>query len=100
VVSIPEGNEGHGWRDQDAGSAPLAPEYVDGDNGTQPAFGTVPDGTARVRLLRDGRPPLVVDAIDGGPGLKLRFYVVARTDARIIGVVALDAGNRELARYP
>ena len=31
---------------------------------------------------------------------QLWFYVVAHTGARIVGVVALDAGNRELDRYP
>lgn len=99
VVEIPERSEGHGCRDQ--GDRPsLAPDYVDGDSGAQPAFGTVPDGTVRVRLLLNGRSPVEVDAIDAGPSFKQRFWVVAHSGARIVGVVALDAGGRELARYP
>jgi hypothetical protein len=100
VVEIREGAEGLSCtRDQDAGPK-LAPDYVDGDDGTQPAFGMAPSETVRVRLLLHRRPPVEVDAIDGGSAFQHRFWVVAHPGARIVGGVALDAGGRELARYP
>jgi hypothetical protein len=62
-----------------------------------PVHGMVPARTARVRLLLQGRPPVEVAAIDPGHGFRQRFYL-ASPDAAVVGVVALDAQGRQLAR--
>jgi hypothetical protein len=62
-----------------------------------PVHGMVPMLTTRVRLLLQGRPPVEVAAIDPGLGFRQRFYL-ASPDAKVVGVVALDAKGRQLAR--
>ena len=64
-----------------------------------PLWGLVPEGTARVRLLRPGPPPVEVDALEIGPGFRRRFYLAPWTpDVRT--AVALDGQGREIARFP
>jgi hypothetical protein len=62
-----------------------------------PVHGMVPAQTAQVRLLLQGRPSVEVAAIDPGRGFRQRFYL-ASSDAAVVGVVALDAQGRQLAR--
>jgi hypothetical protein len=61
-----------------------------------PVHGMAPAGTARVRLLLQGRLPVEVAAIDPGLGFRQRFYL-ASPDAAVVGVVALDAQGHRLA---
>ena len=64
-----------------------------------PLWGLVPEGTARVRLLRPGAPPVEVPAMEIGPRFQRRYYFVPPTpDVRTL--LALDAQGHEIARFP
>jgi hypothetical protein len=71
----------------------------DGGGNEQPLWGLVPEGTARVRLLRPGAPPAEVPAMEIGPRFRRRYYLAPPTPG-IRTVVALDAQGHEIARFP
>lgn len=64
-----------------------------------PLWGLVPEGTARVWLLRPGVPPVEVPALEIGPGFRRRFYL-APWSPGIRTAVAVDGQGREIARFP
>jgi hypothetical protein len=58
---------GYECRDRDSNRAGDKITFASGTKELPlPLWGMVPEGTARVRLLRSGRPPIEVDAVDSG----------------------------------
>jgi hypothetical protein len=93
-------SHGYGYSCRDEASNRAMDRMTSGGGGNeQPLWGLVPEGTARVRLLRPGSPPVEVAAMEIGPGFRRRYYLAPPTPG-IRTVVALDAQNHEIARFP
>jgi hypothetical protein len=93
-------SHGYGFSCRDEASNRVTDQMTSGGGGNeQPLWGLVPEGTARVRLLRPGSPPVEVPAMEIGPGFRRRYYLAPPTPG-IRTVVALDAQGHEIARFP
>jgi hypothetical protein len=93
-------SHGFGYSCRDEASNRVMDRMTFGGGGTNgPLWGLVPEGTARVRLLRPGAPPVEVPAMEIGPGFRRRYYLAPPTQG-IRTVLALDAQGQEIARFP
>ena len=93
-------SHGYGFSCRDEASNRVTDRMTSGGGGNeQPLWGLVPEGTARVRLLRPGSPPAEVPAMEIGPRFRRRYYLGPPTPG-IRTVVALDAQGHEIARFP
>jgi hypothetical protein len=93
-------SHGYGYSCRDEASNRVMDRMTFGGGGNeQPLWGLVPEGTARVRLLRPGAPPAEVPALEIGPRFRRRYYLAPPTPG-IRTVVALDTQGHEIARFP
>ncbi len=93
-------SHGYGYSCRDEASNRVMDRMTFGGGGNErPLWGLAPEGTARVRLLRPGAPPVEVPAMEIGPRFRRRYYLAPPTPG-VRTVLALDAQGHEIARFP
>jgi hypothetical protein len=93
-------SHGYGYSCRDEASNRVMDRMTSRGGGNElPLWGLVPEGTARVRLLRPGSSPVEIPAIEIGPGFRRRYYLAPPTP-RVRTLLALDAQGHEIARFP
>jgi hypothetical protein len=94
------GSHGYGYSCRDETSNRVMDRMTSGGGGDEmPLWGLVPEGTARVHLLRPGASPVEAPAMEIGPGFRRRFYLAPPTPG-VRTLLALDAQGHEIARFP
>jgi hypothetical protein len=93
-------SHGYGYSCRDEASNRVMDRMTSGGGGNeQPLWGLVPEGTARVRLLRPGASPVEVAAMEIGPRFRRRYYLAPPTPG-VRTLLALDAQGNEITRFP
>ena len=94
------GSHGYGYSCRDETSNRVMDRMTSGGGAKEmPLWGLVPEGAARVRLLRPGASPVEAPAMEIGPGFRRRFYLAPPTPG-VRTLLALDAQGHEIARFP
>jgi hypothetical protein len=93
-------SHGYGYSCRDEASNRVMDRMTSGGGAKEmPLWGLVPEGTARVRLLRPGASPVEVPAMEIGPRFRRRYYLAPPTPG-VRTLLALDAQGHEIARFP